>query len=383
MNDIEQTLSDTLTRRGDVVGSADLDGVYGRARQIRRRRVGAGVVGALAVAAVILPLSLGGGTSPITPPVATQSSAPTTRDLASLPVGDAPTIAYVSGSTFVDTDGSTRDFPAKNALAFTSYHGGWMVLSNGTNTAQWRLRLFDGQGAELWSRRTNGRPVVTPDIYSPYWATVTHEGTTLHFGIASGMGDGERTQKVDGSATINGLLPDGRLVYTQDGVWVTDMVSKPTKVDVIAHAFTASPATGLVSGFDDSSMQAVVVDLQDGSTKWTSDAMSLGSFSQDGSLIVGYDGDTGLPRILDANSGKPLCNAADLESINMSGAGPLTWESGNTLLGAFTSEEGQNALVRIAVPSGSTPGDDVTCDIERAETPDGISAAPYALSLQP
>jgi hypothetical protein len=393
--DDQERLSDALHQRvkdldGHPIG---LDTVKSSARRIRRRRVAGGVVAAAAVLAVAVPtgVALTGtstdGTGPVaqgtasatasaseatsasaapTPsPSITQQASPsptattalppgvTPLTLDGTPAGAAPKLTYLDGRT-VHTDGAATELPARYA-AVVGYHGGWLAQGMGNDGPT--IVHIDGTGK------------VTSTAPGGYGIAVNGDGTlvawvedgVLKRGIASGMGEGEDTQKLPAGqdARVIGFAAND-VVYSlpgdKDTVHATDLNGHDRVLSGLIGARATHDFAGLVGGEtrynSDGTSCWVLRDLASGKDRFEECDWALQAVGPDAKYVVGVPSDCdglGCSRlaVLDATSGKVVkefASTADAQLFTTD----LAWEDETHLL-AVAFQQGTWQILRLGV----------------------------------
>jgi hypothetical protein len=386
VNGTEERLREALRREAghaDQLAGTGFDTVRRQARGIRRRR--RTVVAGLAAAAVVVvtvptALLLQGDPDASPPPAdqATQLPAPTpspsrTPDatpskgtgplaLSAIDAGRAPAVAYLQGHTFVDGDGTRTDLPGRRPVsAFTSYHGGWLVV----DADDGHLYQYDNQGRETDLGR-NGMLAVTGDG----GPTALEAGGTTRMGISTGMGEGEQQVPLPKDAGIVGFL-GADLVYSTPSyeTWVHPATGGPDRrlpalIGAAATSTTAHLVGGQVAtGSAGDGVLGAVVDARTGATLWKNTWRPL-SFSPDGTYVAavpaGDNGDAEYLAILDARTGRLVQRMALLDrKLHLAGLPPvIAWEDGDTVLFDVADASGREAILRLAVDGTLTRATD-------------------------
>ena len=371
----------TPTALGDIAITA-------RGIQRRQRRRNA----ALAVAAVIVAISvptavvLGtGGEQTNRPPGPTTSTTPSATpgsSLADLRRGPSPRIAYVDGNDYVSPDGTRSPLPVDYPIsAITPYHGGFLIADDAELEGTVGLHLFDNVGHEVDSWCTSGSPVLSADQLNTAFTTFPcsklhgQVSSVIRVGISTGMGDGESTQDTGMPIRLVGMLGE-RVVFTGmfgAGAWVTDLVSPPAVIPVLTSVADADSASGLVAGQsrDSDGRDGAIVDPDTGEVVATMPGWQLGSFSPDGSLVLGSNPDTGVQVVLDAATGDRVATLGPDTGLEVTSA-PI-WEDDTHVLLAVTAS-GQQAIVRA----------DLDGHLERATPVTSVGDAPrYVFAVRP
>ena len=406
----EQRLGEGLraqAERLDATGTTmpvSLDDVRGAARGVqRRRRVAAGLAAAavVAVAVPVASLAAGGARTTGSGPaddatvVASATTAPTPTDVvpspsesattepsttpqqdptptvapsttpdtggalaltaAGLTRGSAPRLAYLTGATRTDADGSTRDLGAAY-LDVAPYHGGWLATEPGEDG--YEVVTLDASGTEVDRAVGDAHLVTSDDGTLVGWST----GTTLHRAIGSGMSDTVDDQELTTQVAPVGFLGGGELVYTagsdtaSPSVHVTDLAGKDTRLAGLRGAGGTSSArgglvSGLVSASDDGSCW-VVRSVATGRDAFRTCDWSLGAFSPDGRYVAAGPayrdgiGDSEVA-VLDARTGDVVAHW-QRQGRDTAFVTTVAWEDDNDLLAPFF-EAGRWHLLRLDV----------------------------------
>lgn len=322
-------------------------------RRTSRRRVVVALAAA-AVVAVVVPTAVltrpgNGDPTPAPSPAPSQtnrtspSPAPGTR-LDAIPRGADPQIPYLQGGVVHQPGGTTSRMPASasDVVAFTPYHGGWIVLDSVGGLAQ-----LDNTGAEVRrSRQGEAALAVSSDLMR----TAFQLGGNILVGISSGMGQGETPHAVGLHARLVGFLGD-RVVYNAAGtVRAVDDAGKETVVPGLTQARATSPDGDLVagSGADDNSIR--VVSVSQGRALWTKSGWFCAAFSPDGRYLAAYRTATGgeleTVAILDARTGE-VVTTSDTLGVQALPAPPTAWEDDQHLLIPYRGGSSW-ALLRLA-----------------------------------
>lgn len=343
----------TRTALGDVVATA-------RVIQRRQRRRTAALAVAAVVAAISVPTAVVLGTGaerthgPTGPATSTSPSVTPGSSLADLPRGPAPRIAYVDGHDYVSPDGTRSPMPVEYPIsAITPYHGGFLIADDAELEGTVGLHLFDNVGHEVDSWCTSGSPVLSADQLNTAFTTFPcsklhgQVESVIRVGISTGMGDGESTQDTGMPIRLVGMLGE-RVVFTGmfgAGAWVTDLVNPPQVIPALTTAADADSASGLVAGQsrDSDSHDGAVLDPDTGRVVATMPGWVLGSFSPDGSLVLGSNPDTGVQAVLDAATGDLVATLEPGTGLEVTSA-PIWEDDGHVLL--TVTSDGQEAIVR-------------------------------------
>ncbi|HEU4811331.1 MAG TPA: hypothetical protein VFT00_04250 [Nocardioides sp.] len=343
----------TRTPVGDVVATA-------RGIQRRQRRRNAALAVAAVVAAITVPTAVVLGTGaerthdPTGPATSTTPSATPGSSLADLQRGADPRIAYTDGHEFVSPDGTRSPLPVDYPIsAITPYHGGFLIADDAELEGTVGLHLFDNEGHQVASWCTSGSPVLSADQLNTAFTTFPcskihgQVSSVIRVGIGTGMGDGEATQDTGMPIRLVGMLGE-RVVFGGmfgAGAWVTDLVNPPEVLPVLTSVADADSASGLVAGQsrDSDGRDGAIVDPDTGRVVATMPGWVLGSFSPDGSLVLGSNPDTGVQVALDTATGDRVATLGPDTGLQVTSA-PI-WEDDSHVLLAVTSDDEQ-AIVR-------------------------------------
>jgi hypothetical protein len=394
----ESRLARGLHRRADEVGGhpVSLEDVQRSARGIRRRRRVAGGIAAVAMVAVAVPATItaitaGGGRSDRPAPIAspshpvpsTTSTASTASTGSATPLPSAtsapsapsaepsaapltthgsgpsgpPAVDYLSGVTLHRVDGSTVHLPGTyNEL--TPYHGGYLATELGDQGFE--VVTLDNTGKEVDRRPGDFRIAVGANGTTVSWLTLDGARPVLHRAIASGSSDVVDDVPVRSSAATGpiGFVDAEQVVYEVPGeapeVRLADFADRSDRrLTGLIGVGGTSPSEPLVSGQlssqDDGSCWAVRR-VTDGHDLWRTCDFSLGRFSPDGRLVVGYSayrdgaGDSELA-VLDAHTGRVLAHWKSTRR-SQAIAQRVTWENDDTLL-ATVFQAGAWSMMRL------------------------------------
>lgn len=416
----QDRLTETLRQRADrldaELGTAhpiSLDDVRQRAGGIRRRRAALSGLAAAAVLAVAVPVGLSvtdrtsGGID--SGPVATTTADPTrTSEATPLPEGSrtvlltnrvestssAPGIAYLRSGTLVTPDGGEIDL-ATSYDELTPWGDGWVGYVRG-NDDPGQVDLLDADGDVLSTRPAETAPavseagqvvaygapggglmVVAPDA-EPQLLRELRDGRPRPVGVVSGSGTCD--EETGGGVCVvffDELSADG-----EDGPEAR-YASSHGILDTLPALVSVGGAApdGRVSGtteFTEDGGSCSALLAADWSTQWETCDHSLGRFSPDGRLVIGYPayrsgaGDASVA-MLDAATGEVLVefrNDAETQAF----VGDVEWDVDGSLL-ATVYERGSWSLMRMTLGGQLTEvladvgGDDVTPSVVLATGP--------------
>ncbi len=354
MNDDD--LGPALRRQADRLTDSQpltLDDVKGRAGSIRRRRTAAAGLAAAAVLAVAVPAGLALddrlGNDDSSPPVAgtptpTPTAGPTLLDLAGAPLaGPAPVPVLDGGDLVVDAD---TTLTIGRADTLDRWTGGYVTYSYGDTAGS--VRVLDAAGEEMVTDEATSPPVVSPDGSVVAW--VRPGGEAVSWTEADGVlvvGDVADLE----TPQIAAVLGSGSCQETGEKtgctLWVDDRGREARSVYVTSHGIrddagfrsvvdvdASGAVAGVVSATDDGSCSEVREN--DGTVRWSSCDLSVGSFSPDGSRLIGrpayLDGlGDGEISILDAADGSVVAQWRNDESTQ-SALTDTVWASESSLL---------------------------------------------------
>ena len=383
----ESRLAHDLHRRADDVGGhpVSLEDVQRSARGIRRRRRVAGGVAAVAMVAVAVPATItaitaGGGRSDRPAPIAspshpvsstssTSSTASAKPSVASLTTQGSgrsgpPAVDYLSGATLHRVDGSTVHLPGTyNEL--TAYHGGYLATELGDQGFD--VVTLDNTGKEVDRRPGDFRIAVGGNGTTVSWLSTEGERPVLHRAIVTGSSDVVDDVPVRSSAASGpiGFVDAEKVVYEVPGeapeVRLSDFADgSDRRLPGLVGVGGTSPSEPLLSGQlsseDDGSCWAVRR-VTDGHDLWRTCDFSLGRFSPDGRLVVGYSayrdgaGDGELA-VLDAHTGRVLAHWQSTRR-SQAFAQKVAWENDDTLL-ATVFQAGAWSMMRLGADGALT-----------------------------
>lgn len=371
-------LRDTLRAKAD---QASIDLTVGdirrqvAARRQARRRL-AMAVAAAAVVAVTVPTALvlrdegapaptpAPTATPTTAPTATPSSTapsptPTATDLASVPRGKDPNVAYLRAGVVHEPGNATAQLPGQtgDVTQFTGYHGGWLVIDS---TGQ--LVEYDNTGAVvLRSHQGDSSIAVSGDGMR----TAFSVDGRVRMGITTGMGQGEQVWTTAGSPSLVGMLAEGPVVVDATGskVLTANGTTRDLKLGGVLPTAT-SDAAGLVGGItgtvakDD--LRGAVADATSGTVLWRNAWRPL-RFSADGRYVaaapVADNGDPSAVAIVDARTGDLIARTPELHGVSL--PWQVAWDGDRVLFEAVGDRGRQRALLALDVGGRLTRASDV------------------------
>ena len=215
-------------------------------------------------------------------------------------MGSPLEVTYLHDGTVHYAGGGTAQLPGdpKGVSAFTSYHGGWLVVDQDANT----IRQYDNTGHVVRSG-SNGALAVSGATAQ----TAFQMDSTIRIGTS--MSEGEQTVPAHTGGLV-GLLSSG-VVYNDGKVILADGSGKTRQIRGLDSATTTYVPGDLVGGFvsDGHGTEPIaggVVKAKTGEVVWQNEWLPL-AFSQDGkyvaAVIAGDNGETGAVAILDATDG--------------------------------------------------------------------------------
>lgn len=369
IDDVEQRLRSSLDRQADSHSAcehgADLADVFTRARRIRRRRTAliasaaAVAVAAIAVPAGVLMGSRDTGAPP--PPISTVSSVPTptsapTRTtseagLGGLAMGTPTTLTYIDptgtmhGGQQLPDPARGGDLARSPVMAFTPYHGGWLV-----NYADANLKQFDSSGAVVHSWTGPSAIALSDDGTETAWQV----GHDVYVGSSSGMAEGEGHWRVKASEGLVGFLPQGPVVSDTTGYTVltgaTSRQGISSEITPTTASQTADAIGGVVGTVAHDDQQGALADARTGALYWKGAWMPL-SFSPDGKYVaavpVADNGDPSAVAILDSRTGALIARTPDVTGRLYLGKN-MAWDD-DRLVFDVASGDGQDAQALVAL----------------------------------
>jgi hypothetical protein len=389
-NDLTRTLrarADDVARHGNVL---DLEQVVSRAGAIRRaRRVRTSMAMAAVVLAVAVPVGISalGDHDPTrkggTPTVAAKPDH-SPISLGDLRAGAAPASGYLADGTLHVGDEQVRLTETGSPAFLARIAGGFLVGLNDDDTGEMVATFVpdDASGGQSWplqsgfavSPEGNVGAFVQPDGT----VVAVQDGGSRYYEVGKVPAGGESAWE---TVAVTGENCSGRSdtgagcrIYVEDrGVKPAVGVVEPHRDLRLVHTgligldgVTADGVVaGTVSATDDGSCSAVLG--ADDTRAWDTCDYSLGSFSPDGTLLLGgpayRDGlGAGSMAILDARTGEPVLQLDAAEGVAITS---VIWEDDQHVVATVTQNGGW-AVERIAV-NGSreyalTPvdGDDVS-----------------------
>ena len=392
MND----LKDALSRVADASAPTPiaLEQVRGRARQIRRRRTTAALVGSAAAVAVIAGLGVavlpsGSGHDSVPPATQTPSVTPTTTAKADADevgavydvrldhlaaeqtFGGDPQVPYWSDGNIIDADGSATPLPDRPlAFAKDTSAPSWI---GGTGAPAWVVvRALEAHAEVAWID-AEGRQIGNA---LPGFAQGLATAPDGQVAVITEQPSGGYTLAVGGRdvplgkglswAEIDGFLPSGDVLLTiDDRVRVAHPATGALTDLPGALQAVSAPSIGLVaSGREDGTWRA---EAEDGTTRWSLDWAGVSSFSPDARYValVG-DPKHRIPGSADWDSDHAtgtiwIRTASDLLPVAAFKAPEngyfwsWTWDGDQLLATVFDRGSGQWSLVRLS-PDGFTVG---------------------------
>lgn len=376
--DLAARLGETLHRRADALHDTPLDllDVRGRATSIRRRRHAAmGVAAAVAVAAVVVPLSLlpttggdDGRRLDLQPAdTITPIEQPVRLDPRSAPEGAAPRVPYVVLDTRqLVTPAATYDLPEAYLQIVPDGDAGWVALSQGTPRTGITVEMLDsdfrvtdgggGPTSGLAVREDGGHVAYTRFDGVGRWQLVSTALPRVADYTSTDVATGSSEEAVhrpigyvsDDAVVVEGSDPDtGQYSYR-----VVAADGSMTDFGGFNRVDSTSSVTGLVAGqteyTGDGSCSGVLDPLSaEQDLVWETCDHQLGAFSPDGTYVVGlapyYDG-LGSPSvgILDAATGEPLVDfVSGNDARSAAAVSDVVWEDATTLLATVTQGTSQ------------------------------------------
>lgn len=354
------------TPMGDVLATA---GRIRRARRVRAAAATAAVVAVLAVPVVVVGTRDGDGRPDPADPTPT-----TPARLLDLPKGEPPGIAWLDGNTYVDENGSRTTLPLAGVTAAVPYLGGFLVSTFDEN----ELTLLDGRLDEVWRRC--GVPGYAVDATEQYLAYVTTDcdGTdgVVHVARADGSRPEETRPLPHSPAVPIGMFGNVAVVASPYDDLPPDQIAfddSTWDLSALKWAAGVNEQLGLVSGIlDDGRQTGAVVDPRTGEVEWMLSGWSLGSFSPDGSTVLGMQTASDATRwgVFDAGSGEQL---HELELPSGFLVYRAAWEGDDHVLFDVAQGTAAEALVRASLDGGLERATEVA-----AYDPDGPGTYRFA-----
>ncbi len=373
--------ADTAADRAPEAGAGEGSEAGPGGGASRRRRTAVAGLAALAVLAVAVTvwLQVGGNEQPAAErpdePAAEQAEGPAadTRGLVTLDVeasSGPPGVPYLLDHAIVAPDGTQVPVEAPWELfeytGITPFADGWIVVGEGPDNDPGAY-VLDHNGAEITSFGPQRVPVVSPDgtvaafDAAPFGIMIVEPDGTTRRVLTLEDGHRPRPGGVLGSAPCG----DCRVFFTDENTrtgeqtaWVSDVAGNKERLAGLV-AVQSVAADGAVAGYveitDDGSCSALVDPA--GSERWRTCENSLGSFSPDGSHLLGHPayrdgaGDTSLA-ILDAGSGEVVA-AWQVDPTTGALVGSAVWDRDGTVL-ATVFEDRAWALMRFSPDGGLT-----------------------------
>lgn len=380
-HDIDEDLRQALRRRAaSTPRRPDLArACIGRARRIQRRRLTTGVVAAVALVAVAVPLGLRAATTvdlgepPVaerTDPTQTVPTQPaprpartqTTLDLGDLQLGPGPAVPYLDGSTLV-VQGRELDLgepPTVFRAALGSdgivYHGGF---PQGRPSQLQRFSPTEGVLPPLGT--VDSGPFASADGRYVLWVLRESE-TRAVVALDTRTGE-EYSLPVGGTELSTPVYPigvaDGTAYLSVKGrVETWQLAEASSSADgSLQDAFVFSPAGTLRSddlpGAGETNRCSRVVEQSTGQLLWRTCEHTVGGFTSDDRYAWGYSGSRvsqsrGYNVVLDARTGEELLRIEPAPDSYVFGN---HLESDDTLLIQY-AQQGQVAVVRCTISTG-------------------------------
>ena len=206
--------------------------------------------------------------------------------------GPPPRIPYVDGTTYVEPDGRRTPLPGQEELGVTGitpYHDGHLVADGRVfEGAVGLASIIDGERTELGPCAT-GAGVLSRDREHVSWLTMgcpesNQLGpTVVHVGDTAGEAGWSRSLGRQYQFFAVGFLGEAVVITGwREPVWVVPRSGPITSVPHLRHAVDVHGT--LVAG------DQGVVDTDTGELLWHESHTTLGSFSPDGRLLLGYRG---------------------------------------------------------------------------------------------
>jgi hypothetical protein len=381
-NDEDRLARDLHRRAHDVGGNpVSLEDVRRSAQGIRRRRRLAGGLAAVAVVAIAVPATItgitaGGGRNEPPAPIASPSrsvSSPastaasptdTATPFGTSPLstrgadrGGPPQADYLTGATLHRVDGSTVDLPG-SYTEVTSYHGGYLATEQGDEGFD--VVTLDNTNTEVDRQPGDFRIAVGGNGTTVSWLTSQGDQAILHRAIVTGSSDAVDTIPVRTSNATGpvGFVGAEQVVYQVQGetpeVHLADFATgSDRRLAGLIGVGGTSPSESLLSGQTSADEQGscwAVRQVTDGHDLWRTCDFSLGRFSPDGQLVLGYSayrdgaGDSDVA-MLDAHTGEVVAHWRSTRD-SQAFAQKVAWEDDDTLL-ASVFERGSWSLVRL------------------------------------
>jgi hypothetical protein len=287
-------------------------------------------------------------TPPTTPATTPASPSPTAQPLADIPMGSPLEVTYLHDGTVHYAGGGTAQLPGdpKGVSAFTSYHGGWLVVDQDANT----ITQYDNTGQVVRSG-SNGVLAVSTDGVQ----TVFQIGETIRTGTSMGEAEGE-LKVPDAIGGLVGLVSSGIVLNAGDQVELSDSSDPPNgapttrQVNGLVYATTTYGPDDLVGGLADNAHGAVVK-AKTGAVVWQNQWRPL-AFSQDGkyvaAVIAGDNGETRAVAILDATDGSVVAQMPLVDNRRYLHDRTVLFGTDDSALFPVDDATGHEAVVRLA-----------------------------------
>jgi hypothetical protein len=378
---------------------AGLDEVVGRAHAIRRRRrTTAGVVAAVAVAAIAVPTAAllrpddgqrvtPAGTPPSVSASPTTGVTPTPPSLAQIERGPDSSVTYATGAEVHQSNVGTGPLPVADGHTFAGYKGGWLVST--TDGVQDTVREYDASG-HLVAAHPGSGPVIGQDgtQVAWWWQDGPHGSGHVYSGGASSMGNGAAATATPAGTpvTVVGFSPDGVVYLTTNAqgnqqVWTAQPGATPTKLPGLLNADAVLQSPALISGEASQGSGEMgcptVFSLPAVKPLWKHcGGGTIESFSPTGEAAVttdqAEDGTFTRVRIVDARKGTAITSYAPRAPLELDG--PVVWEPDGmaVVMELYDAQRHTWALVRL-----TTSG---TVDRVSAVVPGRQDAPPFAFA---
>jgi hypothetical protein len=381
-NDDEgRRLRDALHGQVDSMTEAplSLDDVSSRAHRIRRNRMVAAGVGIAAAVAIIVPAGMMAGGAfqrSADPDYASGSASPTTStsptpapttdfDVADLPTGPAPALAWADGLTIHRADGTTVTARGVDRIDQLAPMGdGWVIATqDGAGNLQVVRLSADGTAGDRYP--LDGHLATSPEGQVVAWASPTGEVTVIQSGgaetftmppiTAAGPYSAIAVSSEDckeGRTTEAGCSVYVNTVGARSQAWVStshgfaDRVGGGIRSTTAVHGFLA----GITEYHNDMTTCSQLQDAP-GVVRWETCDFRLVGFAPNSEhlVAVGSIGDgfgDGELAILDAG-GNPLVHLVSTQASFTSSMDQV-WEDDTHVL-TVTYQDGRWAVVRIGL----------------------------------
>ncbi len=368
-----------------------LESVRGRAHAIRRtRRMLVAGAAAVAVAAVVVPITLLGdttGRSDRGPQIAetpTSGVAPTPRADGTFPLtldvpeGPVPVSGYLSADQHYVAPDGVHDLPGA-FTQLTPYDGGWVGIrfSRQSPTAV-EVVVLDEDLEEVSASPGGPGLAVSSDGSHVSWIDVTGGGDTGTLVNAPVDGTRPSYAPVPSDSQVEGFLGNdlvavssfdgttGETSYTQvaaDEGLASRAGSAAASLAGYQSVGGVSDAAGLVAGQtvyrgDSTCSEVRRTDDPPGSVVYETCDHQLGGFSPDGQLLIGFASyfDLGSPTlaILDAATGEPVVEWTSSRQLQDAAiVHSAAWEDGDTVV-AVVEQGAEQQVLRFEVDGSVT-----------------------------